>query len=181
MNLQTLVLNASYEVLRIVSWQKALQWMCLGKVEVIEEYDQDIRSVSFVVKAPAVVRFLRMVKPKYKGIRFNRINVYARDNWTCQYCNKKFKTEDLTIDHIIPRSQGGKSTWINCVCCCGTCNKRKADKSLKAANMVLAKEPVQPKQSDVFTITVRIKNRKIPESWKNYIDYLYWNEELQET
>lgn len=180
--MNTLVLNASYEVLKIVSWKKALSLFFLNKIEVIEEYDQEVHSVSAVFKIPSVVRLVKMVRPKYKAIKFNRINLWARDSFSCQYCGKKLKSQELTMDHIISRSAGGKSSWANCVCCCPNCNMRKGDKTLKEAGMVLRKEPVQPSVKDYFTISITIKNNTndLPESWKTYLDFVNWNADIKD-
>lgn len=166
--MQTLVLNASYEVMKIVSWQQAVKWFFLEKVDIIEEYSQDIHAVSFVMKMPSVVKFRRLVKPKFRAVKFSRLNVYARDKFICQYCTKKFSHNDLTLDHVTPRSKGGPSSWTNCVSCCVPCNVRKADRSLKEAGMKLLNEPRQPSQKEMFALSLRLRTISIPPEWKNY-------------
>jgi len=106
---QTLLLNASYEPLKIVHWQKAITLLCQGKVEVISVYDREIRAVSFSFKLPSVIRLLRFVKIKrrFDYVPFSRANIYARDRHTCQYCDETFPTVELTFDHVVPVSQGG--------------------------------------------------------------------------
>src|SRR5438445_12012355 len=98
----TLLLNASYEPLRIISWKKALTLFFSGKVEVIEEYDEQVHSITFAVKLPSIIRLLKYVRVKnLNRVKFSRANIYARDDYTCQYCGKKFPSEDLKIVHVM--------------------------------------------------------------------------------
>jgi 5-methylcytosine-specific restriction endonuclease McrA len=96
---RVLLLNITYEPLKIIDWKRAITLLCLGKVEVIEEYNREIRSVSFTIKLPAVVRLLQLVKRPKSPVRFSRQNIYARDRYQCQYCGGKFPSEELTYDH----------------------------------------------------------------------------------
>ena len=107
---QTLLLNATYEPLKIVHWQKAITLMCQGKVEVVAEYDREIRSVSISFKLPSVIRLLRFIriKRRFDYVPFSRANIYARDKHECQYCGEEFPTNDLTFDHVQPVAQGGR-------------------------------------------------------------------------
>ena len=170
---QVLLLNITYEPVRIINWKKAITLLCLGKVEVIEEYERDIHSVSFTLKLPAVVRLLRMVKRPKSPIKFSRQNIYARDRYRCQYCGEKYPTEDLTYDHVLPKSRGGKTAWENIVTCCIQCNRMKGGRTPKEAHMRLVRKPVRPTWIPALRITIGYK--VIPESWR---DYLYWNVEL---
>ena len=106
---QTLLLNASFEPLKVVHWQKAVTLLCQGKVEVISVYDRDIRSVSFTIKLPSVIRLLRYVRIKHRFdyVPFSRANIYARDEHTCQYCGRTLPTSELTFDHVVPVALGG--------------------------------------------------------------------------
>src|SRR5437762_12423695 len=101
---QTLLLNASYEPLKIVHWQKAITLLCQGKVEVIREYDREIRAVSISFKLPSVIRLLRYIKIKrrFDYVPFSRANIYARDDYASQYCGDPFTPADLTFDHVLP-------------------------------------------------------------------------------
>jgi 5-methylcytosine-specific restriction endonuclease McrA len=101
---QTLLLNATYEPLKVVNWQKAITLLCQGKVEVISVYDREIRAVSFSIKLPSVIRLLRYIKIKrrFDYVPFSRANIYARDNHSCQYCGDQFPTSELTFDHVVP-------------------------------------------------------------------------------
>lgn len=166
--MQTLVLNASYEVMKIVDWKRAVTWFFLDKVDIIEEYNQNIRTPSIEMKIPAVVKYRKLIKPKYRALKFSRINIYARDSFMCQYCTRKITQSKLTLDHVIPRSRGGPSSWTNCVACCIECNVRKADRTPKEANMKLLQEPRQPTQTEAFALAIRLKTITIPDAWKNY-------------
>src|SRR5690349_9135805 len=110
-----LVLNASFEPLHVVSWQRAIQLLFQGKVEVIEESDREIRTVRLTIKVPAVLRLLTYVPlaKKKQIVRFSRINVFLRDNHVCQYCGQTFSKPQLTLDHVIPLVQGGQTSWEN--------------------------------------------------------------------
>src|SRR5438045_7871128 len=107
---QTLLLNASYEPLKIVNWQKAITLLCQGKVEVIDVYDREIRAVSFSIRLPSVIRLLRYIKIKrrFDYVPFSRANIYARDHNSCQYCGEGFPTSDLTFAPGLPVAQGGR-------------------------------------------------------------------------
>ena len=126
----TLVLNATYEPLRIVSWQKAMTLLFQGKVEVIAVYDREIRGVTVRVKLPSVLRLLRHVRMKrpFADVPFSRANVYARDEHRCQYCGHRFPPSQLTFDHVVPVARGGHKGWDNIVTCCIPCNRRKGDR-----------------------------------------------------
>jgi 5-methylcytosine-specific restriction endonuclease McrA len=172
---QVLLLNITYEPLRIINWKKAITLFLLGKVEVLEEYGQEIHSVSFSVKLPSVVRLLWLVKRPKTPIRFSRQNIYARDKYACQYCGKKFPSEELSYDHVIPKSRGGKTEWGNIVTCCFRCNRKKGGRTPKEARMKLIRKPSFPVWLPALKITIGFK--EVPSSWR---DYLYWNVELLE-
>ncbi len=176
---QTLLLNATYEPLKVVHWQKAITLWCQGKVEVISVYsDREIRSVSFSFKLPSVIRLLRYIKIKRNidYVPFSRANIYARDDHTCQYCGKVFPTAELTFDHVVPVAQGGRKDWENIVTCCVSCNRRKGGRTPEEAGMRLVRPPRRPDTVPAIRITIGL--RRTPESWR---DYLYWNAELDDT
>ncbi len=172
----TLLLNATYEPLRVLNWQKAITLLWLGKVEVLEVYDREIHGVSISFKLPAVMRLLKMVKIReaHRSVKFSRINIFTRDGFKCQYCRRKFRTEDLTFDHVAPIAKGGTKTWENIVTACWACNNRKSGRTPDEAGMHLMRKPLKPRWHPVVTITIGIRNT--PESWR---DYLYWNMELE--
>jgi len=170
-----LLLNITYEPLKIINWKKAITMLCLGKVEVIEEYGRDIHAVSFTIKLPSVVRLLKMVKRTKSTVKFSRQNIYARDRYQCQYCGNSCPTEDLTYDHVLPKSRGGKTEWGNIVTCCIECNRKKGGRTPAEASMTLVRKPSRPTWVPAIRITIGF--REIPQSWR---DYLYWNVELLE-
>jgi 5-methylcytosine-specific restriction endonuclease McrA len=175
---QTLLLNATYEPLKIVHWQKAVTLWCQGKVEIISVYDdREIRAVSFSFKLPSVIRLLRFVRIKRQldYVPFSRANIYARDNNTCQYCGFVFPTSDLTFDHVVPAAQGGRKDWENIVTCCIGCNRRKGGRTPHQAGMQMVRAPRRPEKAPAIRITIGL--RHAPESWR---DYLYWNVELKD-
>ena len=175
---QTLLLNASYEPLKVVHWQKAITLWCQGKVEVIAVHDREIRAVSVSFKLPSVIRLLRFVRirRRYDYVPFSRANIYARDKYTCQYCSEKMSTADLTFDHIVPVAYGGRKDWENIVTCCINCNRMKGGRTPTEATMRLRRKPRRPNSAPAARITIGLRNA--PESWR---DYLYWNVELDDT
>lgn len=172
---QTLLLNATYEPLRVIHWQRAICLLWQGKVEVLEVYDREIHGVSLSLKLPAVLRLLKLVKMEAnrRAIKFSRANIFLRDNHRCQYCGLPFRTEDLTFDHVIPIAKGGKKNWENIVTACWLCNNKKSGRTPEEARMRLIKPPQRPTWKPYMTLTAGIKNA--PEIWR---DYLYWNVEL---
>jgi 5-methylcytosine-specific restriction endonuclease McrA len=175
---QTLLLNATYEPLKVVHWRKAVTLWCQGKVEIISVYDREIRSVSFSFKLPSVIRLLRYIKIKrrFEYVPFSRANIYARDGYRCQYCGETFPTSELTFDHVIPVAQGGRKDWENIVTCCITCNRRKGGRTPEEAGMRLIRPPRRPEHVPAIRITIGL--RHAPDSWR---DYLYWNVELDDS
>jgi len=172
---RTLVLSQGYEPLKVISWERAITLLFLNKVEVIEEYDHNIRSTSLVIKMPAVVRLLNAFKRHKKRVKFSRINIFGRDGYKCQYCSTKGRLAELTYDHIIPKSRGGKTTWQNIVTCCEPCNSKKRDRTPNEAGMHLKSKPGQP--SWVPSMTINISKSSAPSAWASY---LYWTSELDE-
>ena len=172
---RTLVLDPSYQPLKVVSWQRALTLLTLGKVEVLEEYDWAVRSVTLVVKAPAVVRLLRVFRRRRQQVRFSRVNIYARDRYRCQYCGERKPIGELTYDHVVPRRAGGRTEWTNIVTACQPCNLAKGARTPEQAGMHLRTRPVRPEWVPAVTITVSL--RSVPDAWR---DYLYWTGELHE-
>lgn len=172
---RTLLLAHTYEPLKVISWQRAFTLLTLGKVEVLEEYDADVRTTTFVFKVPAVVRLLRAFRRHKKPVKFSRVNIYARDKYRCQYCGVKAAIADLTYDHVVPRSQGGKTTWTNIVSACYACNSKKANRTPEQARMKLLTRPVQPVW--VPAVSIRVSAKSVPAAWG---DYLYWTGALDE-
>jgi 5-methylcytosine-specific restriction endonuclease McrA len=169
---QTLVLNATYEPLRIVPWQKAITMLFQGKVEVIAVYDREIRGVTVRVKLPSVLRLLRHVRMKrpFADVPFSRTNVYARDGHRCQYCSHRFPPAQLTFDHVIPVARGGRKGWDNIVTCCIACNRKKGDRTPEESEMQLVRKPRRPDALPSLSLSLGIN--RAPESWR---DYLFWD------
>lgn len=172
---RTLLLSQGYEPVKIISWQRAITLLFLGKVEVIEEYDRDVKTTSVLIKVPAVVRLLKAFRRYKKPVKFSRVNIYGRDNYTCQFCGVRKSIGDLTYDHVVPRSRGGKTNWLNIVTCCQACNRRKANRTPDEAGMKLLTKPTQPTAEPTLVVTV--STTSMPDAWT---DYLYWTGELDQ-
>ena len=164
-----LVLNASFEPLHIVTWQRALQLLFQGKVEVVEESDKEVRTVRFTIKVPAVLRLLTYVPLTRKKdiVRFSRLNIFLRDYCTCQYCGKKLSKNQLTLDHVIPIVQGGKKSWENIVTACKPCNQQKGGNTPAQAGLQLIRKPKQPMWLPAGHFQLGVA--KTPERWQIYL------------
>jgi len=144
---QTIVLNANYQYLNTIDWQKAVTLVFQGKVDVLSTYDDVVSNASktFEMFVPKIIRLIKMVRALYKNkVPYSKRNIFSRDNFTCCYCGDKLKVNECTVDHIIPKSKGGESSWENCVCSCKKCNHRKGDKTLRESGLHLRTKPVQP-------------------------------------
>lgn len=168
MSAAVLLLDANWQPLRIESWQRAIADVMLGKTEVIEySADRTIQGIGRTYPMPCVVRVLRHFKRDRIRLKFSRLNIYARDGFRCQYCGGHRQTEDLTFDHVTPRSRGGRTTWENIVACCIPCNAEKADRSPAEAGMRLLSTPRKPRY--LPAITVRgMGASDIPVQWRPY-------------
>ncbi len=171
-----LVLNAdyrplSYYPLSLWSWQDAIKAVFLDRVNIVSEYERTVRSPGFSMKLPSVVSLKTYVKPS-RIPAFTRFNVFLRDKFTCQYCGSH---EDLTFDHVVPRSKGGLTTWQNVVTACSCCNLRKGDKMPREANMHPFQMAYAPTISDLHSNGRLFPPNYLHDSW---MDYLYWDTEL---
>ena len=172
-----LVLNAdyrplSYYPLSIWCWQDSIKSVFLNRVSIVSYYDRVIRSPSFSMKLPSVIALKSFVKPQ-SNPNFTRFNVFLRDKFTCQYCGSN---KELTFDHLLPRSKGGKTNWDNVVTACSSCNVQKGGRLFENSGMVLAQRPYRPSTEDLH------KNGKnFPPDYlhKSWMDYLYWDVELE--
>jgi len=140
-----------------------------------DEFDW-IHTVRFQIAVPKIIRLLGYEKLPRQDVKFNRRNIYARDSNRCQYCGKKMPTTELSLDHVVPKSQGGKSSWDNIVCCCVKCNVKKGGRTPDQAHMHLITKPVKPKRSPV--INIRLADERY-HSWKQFLDTAYWTVELK--
>jgi 5-methylcytosine-specific restriction endonuclease McrA len=162
-----LFLDVDWRPLRVECWQRAISDVFLGKAEVIEySRDRTIRGVTREHPMPSVVRILRRFRRDKLRIKFSRLNIYARDRFVCQYCGQRFASEDLTFDHVMPRSRGGRTSWDNIVTCCVGCNAVKADRTPEQAGMRLVRRPTKPQF--LPAVTVRMGRTAIPEEWRAY-------------
>jgi 5-methylcytosine-specific restriction endonuclease McrA len=163
----TLLLNASFEPLKVISWERAVTLLFLGKVEVVDEYDREVHSVSMAIRVPAVVRLLRYIKLGTRRPPLSRINLLARDNFNCQYCGCDLEYRESTIDHVVPRSQGGVTSWDNVVSACHTCNRKKGGRTPLQAKMPLTTEPIQPEWLPILSVRF---NRNMPSAWLVFLN-----------
>jgi 5-methylcytosine-specific restriction endonuclease McrA len=165
---RTLVLDAAYQPVSIVNWQRALVLVFTKKAEIISESSTVIRSVSEAFALPSVVRLINYIKVyrRVRGIPCNRRNLLIRDNCTCQYCSKHLTREDATIDHVQPRSRGGDTSWENVVLACRKCNIRKASRTPQEAGMKLLRKPRRPTLMEL----VRDVRDYPPEDWKPFLE-----------
>lgn len=164
-----LVLNASFEPIHIVSWQRAIQLLFQGKVEVIEEGEQEVRTVRMTIKVPAVLRLLQYVplKKKKQIVRFSRSNIFLRDDHRCQYCSNRFLKSHLTLDHVVPIVQGGPKSWENIVTACKPCNQRKGGRTPQQAGMRLRRKPSHPVWLPTAHLQFGIS--RTPDRWRIYL------------
>jgi len=161
------LLSAWYLPVRVVKWQDAVKLVYLGNVDVLAEYAEEIRSPSVTWKMPAVVRQRRAMPARAVGVRFSRTNVYLRDDYTCQYCSRKLAEKDLTFDHVVPRSRGGRKTFTNIVTACRPCNARKGSRTCDQAGMFPVREPYQPKALPLGASLALAYGA--PEEWQPYL------------
>lgn len=197
-----LVLNKHYMAIRVVNVRRAISLVFRDLAEVIHvedgqylSYDFEtwcevselkqrfepsehdwLHTVRFQVAVPRIVRLLIYDRLPRQDVKFNRRNIYARDHNRCQYCGKRFSTSDLSLDHVMPRSRGGKNSWENIVCCCLKCNVRKGGRTPVEASMHLITEPRKPRRNPV--ININLGSTKY-HSWKQFLDHAYWNVELK--
>jgi 5-methylcytosine-specific restriction endonuclease McrA len=172
-----LVLNAdytplSYYPLSLWSWQTAVKAVFLERVDIVDHYEREVRSPTHVMKLPSVIALREYVRPSQHPA-FTRFNLFLRDRFTCQYCGAP---HELTFDHVIPRAQGGQTTWENVATACAPCNLRKGGRTPRQAGMTLHVRPIRP-----TTWHLQENGRSFPphylhESWR---DWLYWNVELE--
>lgn len=202
LNAKVLVLNRLYMALRVVSAKRAFSLLCRELAEVIQvnegqyvaydfstwaeiselqrRYEPErhdwVKTVRVEIAVPKVIRLLGYDRLPQQQVKLNRRNLFARDRNQCQYCGRHFPTSELSIDHVLPRTQGGGDTWENLVCACVKCNARKGGRTPEQAAMNLVRKPVRPKRNPL--ISVRLGQQKY-ESWKAFLDNAYWSVELR--
>lgn len=140
-----IVLNASYEFMGLIPWQKAMTLLFAGKVEIVKESEKIVRTVSQCFRVPAIIRLIKFIRRVYRReVPFSRKNILIRDAYHCLYCGLEFPPTELTIDHVVPKVQGGANHWTNVVTCCRECNMRKGGQTPRQAGMRLQGKPVKP-------------------------------------
>ncbi len=189
----TVVLNRNWQPVHVATVERALVLLWNESARVVDPEDfqlytwEDwsklkpakgepfIQAVRFRLRVPEVVALTGYDRTPQATVTFSRRNVFKRDHFTCQYCGSQPGTEELTVDHVIPRAQGGVSSWTNCVLACVACNKRKADRTPEQAGMKLRKKPVRPTWKPLYgEHSVRIA------SWSKFVSEAYWNVQLAE-
>jgi 5-methylcytosine-specific restriction endonuclease McrA len=202
LNLSVLVLNRSFVAVHITNVRRAITLLFRELAEVVhiedgrysaypfESWrelsalqaafrtpDQDwVKAVGYELQAPRVIRLVDCDRGPRQGLRFNRRNVFARDGNQCQYCGRNFPTSELSLDHVVPRSRGGITSWENIVCACVACNVRKGGRTPQEARMQMIRLPMKPKRSPLLTI--KLGNPKY-QSWKSFVDNAYWLADLR--
>ncbi len=172
-----LVLNAdfrplSYYPLSLWPWQEVVKAVFQDRVDVVSSYDKVVHSPSTSFQLPSVVA-LKQYIDQDRPPAFTRFNLFLRDSFACQYCSSG---SDLTFDHLIPRSRGGRTTWFNIVTACAPCNLRKGGRTPREANMHPRRTPHRPNMYELQDLGRRFPPHYLHQSW---LDYLYWDIELE--
>ena len=162
---KTLKLDMAFRPIEVIDAIEGLVLCLVGKAQAIESYNHEINSVNDRFKLPSVIALKRIVKFHFKTMACKRQNVFWRDQYQCQYCSAKPNIEKLTIDHITPRSKGGKNTWDNLVTACKRCNQKKGNKTLEQTNMKLIRKPFVPRSS----VLRNVNKNQISPLWKDYL------------
>jgi 5-methylcytosine-specific restriction endonuclease McrA len=192
-----LVLNRVYQPVHVTSVRRAFTLLYQGAARAIDEefklfdfeswsalsaaaHQDSIGAVGRRIRVPRVIVLLAYERLPRARVRFSRFNIYARDDNTCQYCGRRFSRAELNLDHVVPRSRGGTTSWENVVCSCVPCNLRKGGRSPEQAGMRLRRAPVRPRWTPMFRSAAR---RALYREWRPFLtlaDAAYWNAELLE-
>jgi 5-methylcytosine-specific restriction endonuclease McrA len=165
--------DGQYVTYDFATWREVSEF----KAKFEREADDDwVRAATCEIQAPRVIRLLEYDRVPKQTVKFNRRNIFARDHNQCQYCGKKFPTSELSLDHVIPRAQNGKTTWENIVCACVDCNVKKGGRTPRQASMALIRKPDKPKRSPL--LAMKLTQRKY-QSWQSFLDSAYWEVELK--
>jgi 5-methylcytosine-specific restriction endonuclease McrA len=197
-----LVLNKHYMAIRIVGARRAFSLLFRELAEVVS-FEQDgysnynfqswcevsqfrhhfepdghdwVATVNFHIAVPRIIRLLFYDRLPRSEVKFNRRNIFARDKNRCQYCGKRQRTSELSLDHITPKSMGGKSVWENIVCACAKCNVKKGGRTPRQAGMTLIQKPLKPKHNPLVHVHLGHQRYR---SWKQFLDHAYWSVELK--
>lgn len=195
--METLVLNSLYMPIDRISWTDAITDILTGRAEVVETYaDRFVRSgyretdvpgaiealrtdEKNVWKVPSIIRFVGKAIFRKRYVKFNRHNVWLRDQGRCQFCNSRVRMSEFTYDHVVPQSKGGRTCWTNIVVCCHPCNQRKANRMASEVGMKLQREPFQPMTLPGQVSPVLQWKDGMPDSWKSFLASVsYWHGSL---
>ena len=163
---EVLVLNFTYEALNITSFQRAVKLIFSGKAEIVRNRERFLASPTYAMRMPSIIRMLYYIRRPIQKIALTKKNVLIRDDHKCQYCGVHGAL--MTVDHIVPKSRGGPSTWENLCCACMRCNNRKNNRTPTEANMALKRKPRQPK----YIPWIQIKRNTLPDEWGKFL-FLY--------
>ncbi len=197
LNSSVLVLNRSYLPIHVTSVRRAFALIYQGAAKAIDEQYQTfdfeswselaelregdrIGTSSGALLVPRVIVLVTFDRIPKRHVRFSRLNIFARDDFTCQYCAKRGPRSDLNLDHVIPRALGGRSTWDNVVCSCLDCNRRKGGRTPRQAGMKLARKPAKPRWTPLSNLVASSVRYKEWKPFLNVVDASYWNTELLE-
>jgi 5-methylcytosine-specific restriction endonuclease McrA len=196
LNTKVLVLNRNYLPVHITSVRRAFTLLYQGAAAAVDNqyqifdfaswsqlsasvHDDTIGLVDRVIRVPRVILLVAYDRVPRRHVRFSRFNVYARDRNTCQYCGGQFARSELNLDHVIPRSRGGTSTWENIVCSCHRCNRKKGGRSPAQAGMRLLRRPRRPEWTPFMLETFSLRRYREWLPFLSAVDAAYWNTELQ--
>jgi 5-methylcytosine-specific restriction endonuclease McrA len=198
LNSAVLVLNRSYLPIHVTSARRAFSLVYQGLARAIDQEYQTfdfeswrelaaaraavdtVGTVTGPIAVPRVIVLTAFDRIPKRHVRFSRINVYARDNFTCQYCGGRRPRSELNLDHVVPRALGGKSTWENVVCSCLACNRKKGGRTPEQAGLRLRRIPVRPRWTPLVNLMLSSVRYKEWQPFLNVVDASYWNTELLE-
>ena len=168
-NLRTLLLNASYEVISFINHKKVFKLLIKDKIEVVSTFNIEVNWIDGKIKYPSVVRLKKFIKRNFFNSNFSRKALVKRDRSKCQFCGRKLTASQITIDHVVPRAQGGLTSFVNCVVSCQDCNNKKADRTPEQAGMKLLKRPTHPSFSASYLIAD--PHEIWDSSWDDYLSH----------
>ena len=164
-NVNVLKLDSAFKPVEVISWQEAVVLTWLNKAWAVEYTDKWVRSAKEAFQIPSVIVLFRYIDEKFFSLPCTRKNILTRDDHQCQYCGNHFRESDLTIDHVIPRSKGGKNEWDNVVAACRACNQRKSDYLLENSPVSIIRKPKKPSYRSLIKKRIGDANSK----WKEYL------------
>jgi len=196
LNTKVLVLNRSFLPIQVTSVRRAFSLLYQGIAHAVDAqyqtfdfdswselsvsvHDDSVGLVDRAIRVPRVILLLTYDRVPKRQVRFSRFNIYSRDRNTCQYCARRFSRSELNIDHVVPRSRGGTSTWENVVCSCHACNRRKGGHTPLEAGMQLLRPPRRPEWTPFMLETFSFRRYREWLPYLSTVDVSYWNTELE--